>query len=105
MIQAGYPPDQIDAYIQQFRVDEPEFFPDESGAPVLFSRLQTQWQRNGTGSLTGLNYMAIEPVARMLEVEMTPQVFTHLQVMESHVLKEMSERDRRSRAQRQIHWR
>lgn len=97
------PAEKIDEYIRDSRIDEPEFFPEESAAPLLFSRLQTQWVRSPSGSLNGLNYASIEPVARILAIDLNELVLNRLQIMESHVLKEMSERDRRSRAQRQVH--
>ncbi len=103
MIQAGYPPDQIEAYVQQYRIDEPEFFPEEAAAPRLFARLQTQWVRSPSGSQIGLVYASLEPVARILAIDLNESVLNRLQIMESHILKEMSERDRRSRAQRQVH--
>jgi len=95
--------DEIQEYIKQSRIEEPEFFPDEADAPILFSRLQTQWQRGGTGSITGLNYASLEPVARILNIKLDASLLTRLQLMESHVLKELAARDRTSRAQRQIH--
>jgi hypothetical protein len=102
-LRLGYPAEEVDELVRQARIMEPEFFPHEAAAPLLFSRLQTQWLRSATGSLTGLNYAALEPIARIIKIDLDETVLTNIQIMESHVLREFAERDRRSRTKHQVH--
>lgn len=55
----------------------------------FFMRLQTQWVVSPMGERVGLNYGSIEPCARMLATEMTPELFEKVQIMEVTALKEM----------------
>lgn len=59
-----------------------ELWPDMVDAVSVFMALETQWTMTMTGLPTGLNYSSIEPVARMLEVSMTPQLFLDLRALE-----------------------
>lgn len=64
-----------------------ELCPDEADAAALFFALNTQWRRHPmSGTRLGLDYAAIEPTARMLEIKMTPQLLTDLRDMEGAAL-------------------
>jgi hypothetical protein len=64
---------------------------DEGVAAVLFLALGTQWRSAGqAGILTGLDYAAIEPAARMLGLGLVPQTFLDLRHMEAVALKTMA---------------
>lgn len=64
---------------------------DEGRAAVLFLALGTQWKVAGmTGVALGLDYAAIEPTARMLGMDMTPQIFVDLREMEREALQVMT---------------
>jgi len=56
----------------------------------FFVRLQTQWLVGGMGSRTGLNYPGVESAARLSGLEITPDLFGQLQIMEMTALKEMA---------------
>jgi hypothetical protein len=61
--------------------------PDEADAFALFGSLDTQWRRHPlTGTRLGIDYAAIEPVARMLGIGMTPRLLIDVQIMEAAVL-------------------
>ncbi len=58
----------------------------------LFYALSSQWTHTGFGHRVGINYASIEPTARMMEVEMTAEVFRGLQVMEDAAMAAIAER-------------
>jgi hypothetical protein len=70
--------------------------PEELQKPVcLFFALGTQWRHAGmTGLRIGLDYTAIEATARMLDIEMTPQLLVDLRVMEDEALATWAEKQR-----------
>ncbi len=62
---------------------------------ALFMALGTQWNWTGAGYgafQTGLNYLAIPIVAAGLKLDVTPQVFGDIRVMEIEALRVWSER-------------
>lgn len=66
-----------------------DIWPDMADSVAIFLSMATQW--NWSGSLytlgrTRLIYEAIEPTARGLGLEVTPQVFADIQTMESEAL-------------------
>lgn len=66
---------------------------DEGPAIGLFCALDTQWLTAGlAGVRTGLNYGAIEPTARLLDIDVTPRTFLDLKIMEHEALKAQAER-------------
>ena len=58
----------------------------------VFYALSSQWNHAGFGRPVGLNYQAIEPTARMMGIDMTPEIFSGLQVMENEALRAIDER-------------
>ena len=54
---------------------------------ALFFALATQWKWIGAGMAgafrSGLDYTAVQPVATMLGLDLTPRVFNDLRIMES----------------------
>lgn len=56
----------------------------------IFFSMSTQWRWTSAGLAgalrMGLDYQAIEPVARMLGVDLTGDVFADLQLMETEAL-------------------
>ena len=69
-----------------------EVDPENWDAVVLFMRSQTQWTVGGTGQRTGLDYSAVEVVARLSRVEFTPDLFDQVQLLELTVINELSKR-------------
>lgn len=66
---------------------------DEGVSAGLFLAMDTQWRTVGmTGVMQGLDYTAIEPTARLLGVETTPQTFLDLKVMEAAAVRTLAER-------------
>lgn len=66
-----------------------EVHPDNWEIVQLFLALSTQWVIAGMGSYVGINYCAVEPTARLAGIEMTPDVFGGLRLMESAALEKM----------------
>lgn len=65
----------------------------------IFAALQTQWHRAGLNGLrTGLDYAAIEPTARMMEIELGRRRFDELRLMEATALKAMAKAESRGHA-------
>ena len=55
-------------------------------------RSQTQWIIGGMGQRTGLNYAGVESVARFSRVELTPELFDQVQLLELTVINELNRR-------------
>lgn len=59
----------------------------ENGAAFrLFTALTTQWRRGPDGTPVGLDYAAIEPTARMLDLTAEADLFERLRVLEHAAL-------------------
>lgn len=71
----------------QFEVDQENW-----DAVVLFMRSQTQWVVSAMGQRTGLNYAGIETVARLYRMDLTPDLFDQVQLLELTVINELSKR-------------
>lgn len=73
---------------------DPVFEVDQENwdALVLFMRCQTQWTVGGMGQRVGLNYPGVECVARLSAVELTPDRFDQLQLLEMTVINELNRR-------------
>lgn len=66
---------------------EIELGPGEWEPAFVFFSLETQWRRHPmTGCRLGIDYAAIEPTARMLEIPMTPQLLLDIRTMEGAAL-------------------
>jgi hypothetical protein len=63
---------------------------------MLFLALSTQWMRSMSGLPTGLNYAALEPAARMMDIAMSSQLFTDIRSLEAGALSYFAERARKS---------
>lgn len=72
---------------QDFEVE-----PENWEAVVLFMRCQTQWTVGGMGQRVGLNYPGVECVARLSAVELTPDRFDQLQLLEITTVNELNKR-------------
>lgn len=81
----GAPPERI-AELQN-QASEFEVDPDNWETVALFMQLQTQW-RMGPAGATGLDYLAVEALFRILEVEDRQARFQDLRVMEAAALRE-----------------
>lgn len=76
--------------------DAVELSADEGDSFALFASLDTQWQRHAmTGHRIALDYGRIEPSARMMGIEMTPQRFLDLRHMEAAALAEFAKMAKR----------
>ncbi|MCR9218925.1 MAG: DUF1799 domain-containing protein [Alphaproteobacteria bacterium] len=70
-----------------------EIWPDNLDAARLFFALGSQWRTGGlAGAPLGLDYAAIEPACRLLEIAPTPALFEDLQAMEAAARDVMLER-------------
>lgn len=71
-------------------------WPDMADSFALFMSSATQWRYVSAGLSgafpVGLIYEALEPLARMIGVEMTPGVFSDIRTLESAALKVMNKR-------------
>lgn len=56
----------------------------------LYSALQSQWRVSGFG-MVGLDYSQIWPVADVLEIEVTADVFRKIRLLEAEELKQQAE--------------
>jgi hypothetical protein len=76
--------------------DKPvELTSEEADSFALFVALDTQWRFHPmAGIRLGLDYMAIEPTARMLGIEMLPQRLLDIRAMEAAALAEFSRASR-----------
>lgn len=73
-------------------VDEAlELTRDQADTIGLFIALDTQWRCHPmTGTRLGIDYSAIEPTARMMEIKMTPQLLPDIRAMELAALDELA---------------
>jgi|TARA_R110000744_G_scaffold5271_3_gene18615 hypothetical protein len=75
------------------RVDEAtEVLAVNEPAVRLFFALTTQWRRDAMGAVTGMDYAAIAPTARLMGIEVEPGVFDGLRDMELEALSVFRER-------------
>lgn len=71
-----------------------ELWPEHEAGFYLFSALQTQW-RVGMCGPTGLDYAAMPVTAQGMQIDLTPDVFEQVRVMEAEALRLFAEkRDR-----------
>lgn len=54
----------------------------------LFLALRTQWMVGMSGP-TGINYVAIEPTARLMDLQVTPEIFNGIRLMEGSAMETM----------------
>lgn len=93
-METGAPQDEIDQAIADGQKN-PELclLPHEIIACKVFMRCSTQWKRGEmNGNLIGLDYSGVEQIAKYIGVSLDEKIFTALQVMESAVVTELSER-------------
>lgn len=76
--------------------------PDNGPAVRLLLACQTQWRTVALSTMeraeirrTGLDYAAVEPTARMAGLEITPDGFARLRVLEAEAIKAWAEEARR----------
>lgn len=65
---------------------EPEIYPENQPIINAYSAVYTQWRTNAMGQLYGLDYVAVESALNMLNIEVTPEIFKGIQVIENRVL-------------------
>lgn len=66
---------------------ETRTYPSNLAAESLFQQCATQWQRNPmTNALLGLNYAGVEAAARLSGTQLTPSLFSDLQLIERGAL-------------------
>ncbi len=97
----GVPQDQLSAELRRPvpETDALVLAPPLVDVAVLFSRLRSQWRTASVGTagivFTGLDYSALEPTMRMLDMEFPnkPRAFEQLRTMEMEAVRAMNERD------------
>jgi len=61
---------------------EPGILPENVEAVQVFSACSTQWRHTFSGMRSGLDYMAVESLMRLYDVQDKPDVFQRIQVLE-----------------------
>lgn len=103
LAELGAPADLVDdeaaAAARAEAADVVGIWPENWDAFRLFLRASTQWRSAPHGGRMGLDYLAVEWVARRLDIEVDEPVFTALQVMEIEALAVWAEERERAAAQ------
>jgi len=79
------------AYSQSQEQDEFEVWPENWDTVQLFLLVQTQWRTGSMGGVIGLDYTAIDSAVRFAEMDVTPEMFKGLRVMESSAVNALNE--------------
>ena len=69
---------------------EPTLLKENIDVWELWMAVQTQW-RTSFGGLIGLDYLAVENVARILKIDLDDWNLEKIQAMEKHVLRKQCE--------------
>lgn len=96
LIKSGADQSEIDDAIKR-GTENPELclLDHEKAACDIYARCSTQWRRREMdGALIGLDYTGVRNVAEILSIDLTSDVFTALQLMESAIVSEMQKRAR-----------
>lgn len=78
-------PEEMIEEAQENKEAETDLFPvhPENWPTVeLFMQVQTQWRVGAMGGILGLDYVAIDVFVKYLRLEVSPDTFAGLQVME-----------------------
>ena len=86
MLKQGLDPSEINAMRKAKKAQDFEVWPDNWPAVEMFLRCQTQWRTTSAG-VCGFDYVALEWLFRLYEVEDQPTVLENLQVMEAAAVK------------------
>lgn len=79
------------------RCPEPELLPENEAAIDLYLSSQTQWVYSGMGQRTGLNYAGVEADARMMRLDVRPEDYLGLKIIEREMLQvDVEQRDKAS---------
>lgn len=95
MEKSGAPPEVIKDYEARAKTDN-DFIVhfDNWQAVRLFQACLTQWRRGGmNGARVGLDYVAVEVAARAKAIDLAPEIFEGLQIMEAESLRIFNERN------------
>lgn len=75
------------------RVEDFEVWQDNAETLNLFLRMATQWRPSPMGGgLIGLDYIALEAVARIVRFDLSPEAFDDVQAMERAALAVLNSR-------------
>lgn len=72
---------------QETRNRETEIWPDMAAGVITFFAMDTQWRRDLTGAVIGLDYSALQPCAQLLEINLDQRAFHDIRIMESETLR------------------
>lgn len=86
-------PQEIVEAVQDHDPEHFEVFEENWEAVQIFLRMTTQWNRID-GAFIGLNYVALESILRVLEVENKKAVFEDIQFMEFEALRVLNSREK-----------
>lgn len=78
----GAPPPEL---LESMQEQDFELWPENVEFVSLFMKLRTQWRVGPTG-ITGLDYTGVLSVLTFLGIKPEPELFGHLQTMESAAL-------------------
>lgn len=87
----GASDDVKSAYDQAQEADEFEVWAENWDTVQLFLLVQTQWRTGSMGGVIGLDYDAVESGARLAKVDVTPEMFEGLRIMESSAVNALNE--------------
>lgn len=77
----------VDEHGQPVGRDPFSVYPCNKAAADLFFRCATQWRRKPlSDELAGLDYAGVEAAARLAAIEVTPETFEDLQLIEAGAL-------------------
>jgi hypothetical protein len=72
---------------QEARDTRLEIWPDMAAGVLVFLALTTQWKRGTLGEVVGLDYAAIHPTAKLLNMDLDQQAFHDIREMEGEALR------------------
>lgn len=79
----GAPPHVIEALEQKEEQDNAfGVWPENWPTVVFFLTVQTQWRYGAMGGYLGLDYSAIDVMIRYRQMDVTPEMFEGMQLME-----------------------
>lgn len=87
----GASDDVKSAYDKAQEADEFEVWAENWDTVQLFLLVQTQWRTGSMGGVIGLDYTAIASAVRFAEVDVTPEIFDGLRIMESAAVTALNE--------------
>lgn len=80
------PPETIQALEAQQEKASQVIFPENWNIWQAFLKVSTQWSRGPSGAVDALDYQRVEAGLRLAGIELTPEDFEQLRVIETAVI-------------------